>query len=194
MAAKTTELDAVNICLNVIGEASINALTGTLPFEVTLARSIIDETTRELCQDDYIFNKEENVTLTPNVSDNIAIPANYIQIIANTTDTEFTIRYNGGSPILYSMTDKTSTFTSDITVDIVYLLDFEDLPEAAKRYVNIRAARVYADRLVGSKDIRAFTAQDEMEAKAKLGNYQHGVGRHNMLQNPSVKSTLNRTL
>ena len=190
MPSKTTELDAVNVCLNVIGEASISSLTGTLPFEVTLARDIIEEVARELCQDSYLFNTETDVTMASSASQ-VSVPASYIRIISTTP---YVIRDNGGAPILYDMNNGTSTITSDVTADVVYLLDFVDLPEAAKRYVNIRAARTYADRLVGSKDIRAFTERDELEAKAKLASYQHGVGGYNMLDNPSVSSLLNRTL
>lgn len=193
MAAQTTKLEAINVLLGVIGEATTNTLAGTLPFEVSLAVQILDETVREICQDSYVFNTEVDITMTPNVSDNISVPAHYIQV--RSVSEEYVIRYNSGSPILYSMREKTSTFTADITVEIVYLLDFEDLPEAAKRYASIRAARVYADRLVGSKDIRAFTALDEQQAKAKLGNYEHAVDKINMLSdNTGVSSALNRRI
>lgn len=187
MAAKTTELEAVNICLNVIGEASINTLTGTLPFEVTLARNIIDEASRELCQDSYIFNTEKDVVLTSDGT-NVAVPAHYI--IVKHASINYIIR----GAQLYNMDDGTLVIPANVTADVTYLLDFEDLPEAAKRYVNIKAARVYADRLVGSKDIRAFTERDEMQAKAQLTHYQEGTGDFNMLTHPDVVAMLNRRI
>jgi hypothetical protein len=179
MAARTTKLQAVNVMLEIVGETTTNTLSGTLPFEVSLAVDILEEAVRELSQDSFVFNTEEDVVLTPDVSNNIAIPGHYVQIRSRAE--EYVIRDNNDSPILYSMRDKTSTFTSDITVDIVYLLEFEDLPEAAKRYCMIRAGRVYADRLVGSKDIRAFSFEAEMEARGKLMNYQHGIDKINMI-------------
>jgi len=86
------------------------------------------------------------------------------------------------------MKDKTDTFTAADTITItgVFLLDFLDLPEAAKRYCVIRAARTFADRLVGSKDIRAFSERDELEAKAKLTDYEFGVDKINMLGDSST--------
>ena len=96
---------------------------------------------------------------------------------------------------VYSMKDKTDTFTvgDTITITGVYLLDFLDLPEAAKRYCVIRAARTYADRMVGSKDIRAFSERDELEAKAKLTDYEFGIDRINMLNDStSVSNSLIR--
>lgn len=187
MALKTTELDAVNICLNVIGEASVNALTGTLPFEVTLARNIIAETARELCQDSYIFNTEKDLTLTSNGT-NVAVAAHYI--IVKHASVNYVIR----GAQLYNMDEGTLVIPSNVKATVTYLLDFDDLPEAAKRYVNIRAARVYADRLVGSKDIRAFTERDEIEAKGQLAHYQEGIGDFNMLSHPDVTGLLNRKI
>ena len=191
MASRTTKLEAVNIMLSVIGEATTNSISGSLPYEVSLAVSILDEVVRELSQDSYVFNTEVDVSLTPNISNNIVIPSNYAQV--RSVSEEYVIRDNSGSPILYSMRDKSSTFLNSITVEVVYLLDFEDLPEAAKRYSLIRASRVYADRLVGSQDIRAFSSQDELEAKAKLGNYSHGIDKTNMLNDSySVSRILGR--
>ena len=40
--------------------------------------------------------------------------------------------------------------------------------------------------MVGSKDIRAFSERDELEAKAKLNDYEFGVDRINMLGDSST--------
>ena len=193
VSSRTTKLQAVNTMLQTIGESSTNTITGSVPYEVSLAEDILDEIVRALCQDSYVFNTEEDVSLSPDVSNNISVHSNYVQVRA--ADEEYVIRDNGGSPILYSMRDKSSTFQNDITVEVVYLLDFEDLPEAAKRYCTIRAARIYADRLVGSQDIRVFSAQDEVEARAKLNSFVHAIGKVNMLNDSSsVRNVLNRQI
>jgi len=91
------------------------------------------------------------------------------------------------------MKDRTDIFSGSIEATIVYLLDFLKLPETAKRYCIIRAARVFADRLVGSKDIRSFSERDEMEARAKLADYEYGVDNINMLRdNPDTWSVVDR--
>ena len=190
MASRKTKLQAVNTLLTTIGEAETTTITGSVPYEVSLAETILDEVVAELCSDSYVFNTEKDITLTPDVSNNINIPANYIQI--RDLSQEYVIRSGG---LLYSMQAKSLVFTSAITVEVVYLLDFEDLPEAAKAYVAIRASRVFADRMVGSKDIRAFTERDEIEAKAKLMSYESGIDRLNMLNDSaSVSFIHNRTI
>lgn len=106
----------------------------------------------------------------------------YIQVRNQSSGEDYVIR--GG--YLYSMKNRSSVFTDTVTATVVYLLDFLELPEAAKRYCVIRAARTFADRMVGSKDIRAFSERDEMEAKAKLADYEFGVDKINMLGGSST--------
>jgi len=190
----TTKLQAVNIMLGTIGEApTANITDSTLPYEVSTAINVLDEVVKEMQQDAYVFNYEEDVSLAVNSSNKIPVTANYLRIESTSTNVEYVIRDVGGSPFLYDMVNKTDTFSGDLSVNVIYALDFEDLPEAAKRYSNIRAARLFADRYVGSKDIRAFSERDELEAKAKLMNYEAGVDKVNMIyDNPETSSILNR--
>tara|TARA_R100001530_G_C4288781_1_gene147470 strand:+ start:227 stop:826 length:600 start_codon:yes stop_codon:yes gene_type:complete len=199
MAIGTTKLQAVNTMLSVIGESSTNTLTGTVPFEVSLAEDILDEVIKELCQDSYVFNTELDITVIPDVSNHLIAQSHWVRVQAADSETdEYVLREitpGSGSYLLYSMTDKTNEFTSSVSVNIVYLLEFANLPEAAKRYCTIRAARVYADRLVGSKDIRAFSQVDELEARAKLLNYEVGVDKLNVLRdNSHARNLINRRI
>jgi len=199
MAIGTTKLQAVNTMLSVIGESSTNTLTGTVPFEVSLAEDILDEVIKELCQDSYVFNTELDITVIPDVSNHLIAQSHWVRVQAADSETdEYVLREitpGSGSYLLYSMTDKTNEFTSSVSVNIVYLLEFANLPEAAKRYCTVRAARVYADRLVGSKDIRAFSQVDELEARAKLLNYEVGVDKLNVLRdNSHARNLINRRI
>tara|TARA_R100001082_G_scaffold70012_1_gene39815 strand:+ start:245 stop:859 length:615 start_codon:yes stop_codon:yes gene_type:complete len=189
MAAVTTKLQAVNTMLTTIGEATVTTLTSP-PYEVSRAIDILEETIRETLQDSFIFNTEEDVTLSKNGDNKVPVTAKaYVQV--RTKEEEYVIR-NG---FLYSMKDKTDVLGKDVTAaTVVYLLDFEDLPEAAKRYCTVRGARVFADRFVGSKEIRTFTAADEIEAKAKLMDYQHQVDRVNMLDDSAFSSSITNRL
>ena len=183
----TTELEAVNTMLQTIGESSVTTLSGTLPYEVSVAVTVLKEVAREICMDSYVFNTEEDRVLTANGSTgkiSAIAPEDYVQIRNQGSGEDYVIR----SGFVYSMLQKTNVFAvnSTITITGVFLLDFLDLPEAAKRYCVIRAARTYADRMVGSKDIRAFSERDELEAKAKLNDYEFGVDRINMLGDSST--------
>tara|TARA_R110002012_G_scaffold92955_2_gene225579 strand:- start:3568 stop:4182 length:615 start_codon:yes stop_codon:yes gene_type:complete len=183
--AVTTALQAVNTMLQTIGESAVTDLSDPA-YEVSAAVTILDEVVREVCMDSYVFNTEEDRVLTADGSTgkiSATTPEPYVQIRNQGTGEDYVIR----SGFVYSMKNKTDVFaaSSTITITGVYLLEFLELPEAAKRYCVIRAARTYADRMVGSRDIRAFSERDELDAKAKLNDYEFGIDRINMLRDSS---------
>ena len=55
----TSELQTVNQMLSVIGEAPVNAITGTVTTDVSVAKNILDETTKILT----IIIKSVDITL-----------------------------------------------------------------------------------------------------------------------------------
>ena len=171
--------------LQTIGESAVTDLADPA-YEVSAAVTVLDEVVRDVCLDSYVFNTEEDRVLTANVSGKYVAtsPEPYVQIRNQGSGEDYVIR----SGFVYSMKDKTDTFTAGDTITItgVYLLEFLELPEAAKRYCVVRAARTFADRMVGSKDIRAFSERDEFEAKAKLADYEFGVDKINMLGDSST--------
>ena len=74
-------------------------------------------------------------------------------------------------------------------VQIVHLLDFEQIPEQARNYITIRAARVFVDRVVGDQGLRAYTEQDEVRARSVLMETDLCNGDHNILTgDPSLTS------
>ena len=62
---KMTELEAVNVLLTTIGEAPVNTLTGNQVTDVTIARQVLNEVSREVQSQGWYFNTENGVTLTP---------------------------------------------------------------------------------------------------------------------------------
>tara|TARA_R110000796_G_scaffold39855_1_gene99088 strand:+ start:77 stop:364 length:288 start_codon:yes stop_codon:yes gene_type:complete len=68
-------------------------------------------------------------------------------------------------------------------VDMVVLLEFEELPEAARRYVAVRASRILQDRVIGSESLHSFNAQDESVAWAALMQNESDVQDHNIFDN-----------
>ena len=52
----TTELQAVNQMLSVIGEAPVNSITGTVTTDVSVAKNILDETSMSVQSMGWNFN------------------------------------------------------------------------------------------------------------------------------------------
>lgn len=68
-------------------------------------------------------------------------------------------------------------------IDPVWAFDFEQMPEEARRFCTIRAARQFVQSGVGSETLAGFTAQDEALALRNLKR-EHGENdNYNILRN-----------
>lgn len=181
-----TELEAVNILLTTIGEAPINSLDGNQVTDVTIAKQVLNEVSREVQSQGWHFNTERGVTLSPNVSNQIAIPADAARIDVDYIDV---VPRNG---LLFNKTDRTFTFDDSIEAEIVYFQDFEILPDVAKRYITTRSARIYADRMINSDTIHQMLARDEQKALIDLKEFEGDTGDYSMMDSYSVARVLNR--
>jgi hypothetical protein len=93
---------------------------------------------------------------------------------------------------LYDRDNQRFTFTDDVYVDLTLGLAFEDLPETARRYISLRSARQFQDRIEGQAS--QGDSDDERLAFADLSADQLRVERTNALSgNYSTASTLRRT-
>jgi hypothetical protein len=188
---KTTELDAVNIMLGTIGESPINSIEAASGVsDAIIARQILNEVSIQTQEEGWHFNVETNFVLTPAFpSKEIFVPDNCIEVDAEDTRVDVAIRGNR----LYDRINHTFAFEKDIKCNVVLLLPFEDLPQAARHYITIRAARVFQQRVVGSQVLGAFTEKDEMRARMALRRYESKTADYNILTgNYSVMRILDR--
>ena len=64
-----------------------------------------------------------------------------------------------------------------------------EIPEPARRYINIRSARIFVDRLVSDQGLRTYTKEDEIRARVTLTETDLNNGDHNILRgDPSLTS------
>ena len=90
---------------------------------------------------------------------------------------------------LYDRQNHTFTFEADLKCTVVFLRDFDEIPEPARRYITIKAARTFVDRLVGDQGLRSFNKEDEIRARAILMETDLENGDHNLLRgDPSLTS------
>jgi|TARA_B110000902_G_scaffold191889_1_gene217346 hypothetical protein len=181
-----TELEAVNVLLTTIGEAPVNTLDGNQVTDVSIAKQVLNEVSREVQAQGWHFNTEQGVELSPNISGDIGIPADTARIDAQDFNT--VIREDK----LFNLTDRTFSFASKIKVDIVYYQDFSVLPQQAKKYITTRAARIFSDRLLNSESIHKMTSRDEQRALIDLKEFEGDTGDFNMMDSYSVARVMNR--
>ena len=186
--AATTELESINIMLAAIGEAPVNSLTGTLPVDVKLAQSTLTEVNKEVQSEGWSFNTEIDVTLTRDGSNHVSLGTDVIRVDPNTHDhTDIDAIQRGLK--LYDRLNNKYEFTKDLICTVVYFRTFEEIPEPARRYITIKAARIFVDRLVSDDGLRTYTQQDEVRARAILMETDLSNADHNLLRgDPSLTS------
>ena len=186
--AATTELESINIMLAAIGEAPVNSLTGTLPVDARLAQSTLTEVNKEVQSEGWSFNTEIDVTLTRDASNHVALSTDILRVDPNIHQ-HTTIDAIQRGLKLYDRLNNKYEFDEDLICTVVYFRTFDEIPEPARRYITIKAARVFIDRLVGDRTLRAYTEQDETRARSILMETDLANGDHNILRgDPSLTS------
>ena len=184
--AATTELECINIMLAAIGEAPINSLVGTLPVDARIAQSTLTEVNKSVQSEGWSFNTEIDVTLTRDGSNQINIETNILRIDANIHQHPTIDPIQRGLK-LYDRQNNKYEFDEDLICTVVYFRDFDEIPEPARHYINIQAARKFVDRLVSDQSLRTYTEQDEKRARAILMETDLSNGDHNLLRgDPSL--------
>ena len=147
----TSKLEAVNTMLGSIGEAPVNSLTSGL-VDAETAEKILDSVSREVQARGWSFNTDINLLYTPDASNanQITITSSVLRIEMAEPKTEHLDVVQRGLN-LNNRAKASFYFDPSVTgvkMNVVTLLEFGDLPEAAKRYITLRAARIFQDRVV----------------------------------------------
>lgn len=177
--APTTELEAVNVMLSGIGETPVNSFE-EVTADVSVARAVLSEVSKAVQLDGYQWNTEDNYPLVPDAKGRITVHPSIVRVaFREPDDRELTMRGRR----VYDRSNHTYAFSAHtiIRVTATLLLPFEDLPEAARRYVMIRALRVFQERVVGSDTLSQFQQVDEARARALMLMEERKQDRPNML-------------
>lgn len=158
----TSELQAVNIMLSVVGEAPVNTLQGDTTVDVSIAKNLLDEASMSVQSMGWNFNTHYNFTVTLDNSNKIPLPANCVQADASSANRSSNLVIRDG--FLYDMDNHTDIFSSAPKVDVVLVQQFEHLPEYARRYITVKAGRRFAARIIGDNELTSLAKNDEQEA------------------------------
>lgn len=189
----TSELDAVNLMLSVIGESPLSNLSGITMVYAVLAKQVLSEISRAVQTRGWHFNLEKDYPLLPNaLTGEIPVPGNCLRVDSVYPDQDTDAVHRGAR--LYDRRNHTYIFSKGVKVDMVVALPFEELPESARYYIAVRAAREFQARTVGSDALYSFTAQNEKDARVSFMKSEGATADHNMLTDSwSVARTLQRT-
>lgn len=176
--SRASILNAVNQMLTCIGEAPISSLVDEANEDSLIAEGVLNEVILEVLEGDWEFNRDCQVTMSPDADGLIAIPETFLRFEHSTTNYSRRPLVDRGG-YLYDTKLNTDIFTEDILLDVVYLLEWSEIPQAARSYIAARASRKFADRLEKDPATHRFLREDEAEtlvnlrkSDAKKGNYK----------------------
>jgi len=191
---RTTELEAVNTILSTIGEAPLNTLSGSLPVDGTIAKNVLSEVAREVQSEGFHFNTHYKVTLSRDTDNKIPLATNVVRVELDPnreSKSNYDIVQRDG--FLYNLAKNTEVFDKNFeNVKVIYLLPFAEIPEQAKRYITIRASRIFHDRTLGANTLHKFTLEDEEKALTILRQAETQTGDYTVFDTPEQAYTISR--
>lgn len=177
----TTELQAINTMLSFIGESPVSAITGNIGTDVAVAINILNETSMSIQSQGWYFNREFDVTQNRDSNNKVPLDSNCVQAESSAPYQylyQFTIR-NG---FLYDLKNHTDVFTFNPKLDKVLVQQFEHLPEYARQYIVVKAARRFAARYIGANELVKLAGLDENEAHVAFEQADSRAMDANMLR------------
>ena len=202
-----TELNAVNMMLESVGETKVTSLSGTLPTDVSNAQSILSEVNAEFQMQGWSFNRRIKVSIAPDGSSPYRTYLPYsstsgdqvlpvpLMVTARDRSKKYGIRREtSGTPkkwYLYDINEDTDALGKTIEVDMVVGLQFEELPHPARNYVARSASRLFAERMFG--EASPILRQDEAKAYALFERYETETMDYRMSDTGSVDRAIRRS-
>lgn len=191
----TSKLSAVNTLLAIIGEAPVNSLNAPLTGDVSLANQVLDEVSREVQGAGWSWNTMlyDSIPLDASTGQS-QLPSNTLAVRFNPLSypsQRFVLRglrlfdrvkntYDLRSSLGVAVTGN----TSDLVAEIVEELEWDSIPETGRRYITIRAGRIFANRAVTSSSIESYTSDDEERALQTLKRTEDMAQNYNFISGP----------
>ena len=210
----TTELEAVNAMLSAIGQTPVDDLT-VEQADVEMAVSLLRQTSKKVQTEGWQFNVDLGYPLEPHGElewtghdgapedlNVFVLPAGvarwhvtqtYRQMGSYTPDVVVRkpVHYAGADTILYDRVRHREGLSQELFpvlyLDIAWLLDFDALPETARAFIFLSAARKFIAHTVGSSELVGFSAHDEVAALRLLENDQGDEETYNMMDAGDVR-------
>lgn len=189
----TTPLQAVNEIISQIGELPISDLAvEETSADVKAALLLFRSANRTTQVKGWQFNTDLDVTLTREPDGTISVPADAVKVskakIAE--DTQYDVAFAIRGAQLYNRTTNSFAWDTDLRVDLIRLLPFESLPEAARHFIVVKSGRQFQARFQGSQLADGFSQEDLYEATVALSEYEVEQGRVNFLTGSSSVTSI----
>lgn len=193
MTTPTTILSAVNSMLSTIGEAPVNSLSSGL-VDAETAETVLNEVSRDVQSLGWNFNSESNFTVAADNDGNVVLPTEVVRADPvskyRSSKNEYVQRGNK----MYDKVNHTFNIGKALKLNVVVLLAFDQLPEVARRFITVKASRLFQERVVGSDTLSGMNRADEEQAFLALKEMEGDNGDYNIFDDYGTASVLDRTI
>ena len=175
-----TELNAVNSVLAAIGQSPVTTLDFENP-ETSFVYNLIQECSRDVQDEGWVFNREHMYPLKPNSDNHILIPNNVLRMDVSQNDVyRFTdvVKRDGK---LYDKYTHSFEFGSTMYFDIVWFFPLTDLPSVFQRYITSMASRRAAVQMVDNPQLTQLLQVNEQQNRASCMEYETQQGDFNFM-------------
>lgn len=175
--------------LTAADEAPVQSASQSGHLPLSIAKGVLDDTSRTVQTIGWAFNTEYEFPLTVDVSGFIAIAPNVVSVDVDN-------KWSAVDPVqrgqrLYDRKSHSYTFASSLTGTVILLLAWDELPQAARQYIAIRAARSFQVRMQAGDGVYKMTEADEQAALLGLQSYEADTADANFLtDSPDVAQVL----
>lgn len=158
-------------------------------FEAELADVAIEEAKVELLSKGFIFNTDTEWQLIPDVTDTIVIPYGALSVDATSSSSDYIAKDNK----LYNKSTHDFKFTEVVTADIIWNIDFDDLPSHAQVViVNMAKEKLYL-RAIGIDETLTVLRQDTIMSHSVLIREEMGLGDYSIYDDGATNRPMVRT-
>tara|TARA_R100001440_G_scaffold22887_1_gene37320 strand:- start:906 stop:1490 length:585 start_codon:yes stop_codon:yes gene_type:complete len=169
-----------------VGESPVNTITNVQSPEVVMAQTTLRQVCREIQSEGWSYNTENEYPIDTDTNNQVVVPNNILQMDLNIfqhgKDYDVVRRSDNGVSKVYDKKGHTFTFTnvSKLFFDVIWMIDFEDLPQPFKDYITARACRIASNRMVNNPQSAKLLEADEAYARATALEYDAKQGDYNI--------------
>lgn len=167
------ELSAVNSILNAIGQAPVTNLNFQNP-EVGLIYDLLKQCNVDVQNEGWHFNTEKHWPAAVTANGTVLVPGNALQMDISEGQIDRRTDVVKRAGVLYDKIRHSNDFSAyrpTLACDMVWLLNFEDIPPVYQRYITIMASQRAATQLVTNEELTKLLAQQASYARANCIAY-----------------------
>lgn len=175
-----TELEAVNVMLRSIAETPVTSLGVDTIEDAQIALETLRNVSRDFQASGWHFNTDYDYPISTDVDDKIPYPTTAAHVDTMPSEDKDLVKRGG---FMWDRENLTFTFpnVTSVKFKVVWLFDFEDLPQLARAYITMVATRKFAQDIMGDEATVSWTTRDEQMAHAMFVADDARRADHNML-------------